>query len=269
MEVITLQVLFIFCFLLLIHSIETLAYATRLSGARVGFIASALSLFNVMVIVSRMSNMVQQPFTGHLIDDAGKHALTVVGEQFRFLIFGSTVGTMLGIILLPTFVAIFSRAIIHLAGGGGSVLQVFKKGLSINGLKNARYYLRKPSVSYFKGFQFRFIPKRLFVINMVITSIYTIGVLSALYAGLLAPERSTTAVMASGLINGIATMLLAVFVDPKISVLADDVAKGKRSYTYLKWTSVTMVTSRVAGTILAQLMFIPGAYYIAWMTKWF
>ncbi len=115
----------------------------------------------------------------------------------------------------------------------------------------------------------RLIPKRLFVINMLITSIYTIGVLSALYAGLLAPERSTTAVMASGLINGIATMLLAIFVDPKVSVLADDVAKGKRSYLYLKWTSVTMVTSRVAGTLLAQLMFIPGAYYIAWLTKWF
>ena len=78
------QVLFIFCFLLLIHSIETLAYATRLSGARVGFIASALSLFNVMVIVSRMSNMVQQPFTGHLIDAAGSNALSLVGAQFRF-----------------------------------------------------------------------------------------------------------------------------------------------------------------------------------------
>lgn len=122
MHVITTQVLFIFCFLLLIHSIETLAYATRLS-ARVGFIASALSLFNVMVIVSRMSNMVQQPFTGHLIDDAGKNALVIVGEQFRFLIFGSTVYTILGIILLPSFVALFSRAIIHLAGGGGCVFK--------------------------------------------------------------------------------------------------------------------------------------------------
>ncbi|MGO0711798.1 lipid II flippase Amj [Bacillus subtilis] len=268
MHVITTQVLFIFCFLLLIHSIETLAYATRLSGARVGFIASALSLFNVMVIVSRMSNMVQQPFTGHLIDDAGKNALAIVGEQFRFLIFGSTVGTILGIILLPSFVALFSRAIIHLAGGG-SVFQVFRKGFSKQGFKNALSYLRLPSISYVKGFHMRLIPKRLFVINMLITSIYTIGVLSALYAGLLAPERSTTAVMASGLINGIATMLLAIFVDPKVSVLADDVAKGKRSYLYLKWTSVTMVTSRVAGTLLAQLMFIPGAYYIAWLTKWF
>ncbi|MDU0813816.1 lipid II flippase Amj family protein [Bacillus siamensis] len=268
MHVITSQVLFIFCFLLLIHSVETLAYATRLSGARVGFIASALSLFNVMVIVSRMSNMVQQPFTGHLIDAAGSNALSIVGAQFRFLIFGSTVGTILGICLLPTFVALFTRAIIHLADGGGSVMQVFKKGFSLNGLKHARSYIRLPSVSYLKGLQFRMIPKRLFVINMVITSIYTIGVLSALYAGLLAPEHSTTAVMASGLINGIATMLLAVFVDPKVSVLADDVAKGKRSYVSLKWTSLTMVTSRVAGTLLAQLVFLPGAYYIAWVTKW-
>lgn len=127
MHVITSQVLFIFCFLPLIHSIETLAYATRLSGARVGFIASALSLFNVMVIVSRMSNMVQRPFTGHLIDAAGSNALSLVGAQFRFLIFGSTVGTILGICLLPTFVALFTRAIIHLADGGGSVMQVFKK----------------------------------------------------------------------------------------------------------------------------------------------
>ena len=70
MDFLTSKVLLIFCFLLLIHSIETLAYAARLSGARVGFIASALSLFNVMVIVSRMSNMVQQPVTGKLVDVA-------------------------------------------------------------------------------------------------------------------------------------------------------------------------------------------------------
>ncbi|ASB90988.1 lipid II flippase Amj family protein [Bacillus sonorensis] len=266
MEFLTSKVLLIFFFLLLIHSIETLAYAARLSGARVGFIASALSLFNVMVIVSRMSNMIQQPVTGKLVDVAGTDALSLVGQQFRFLIFGSTVGTICGMLLLPTFVAVFSRAIIHLAGQDGSVLQMFRKGLS--NLKNIRWYMKKPTLHYVKDFQFRFIPKRLFVLNMVITAIYTIGVLAALYAGVLVPERSTTAVMASGLVNGVATMLLSLFVDPKVSVLADDVAKGKRSYVYLKWASVTMAVSRVTGTVLAQLLFIPASYYIAWMTKW-
>lgn len=61
MAFITAKVLYISLFILIIHTIETLAYAVRLSGARVGMIAAALSLFNLMVIVSRMANMLQQP----------------------------------------------------------------------------------------------------------------------------------------------------------------------------------------------------------------
>jgi Alternate to MurJ len=73
--------------------------------------------------------------------------------------------------------------------------------------------------------------------------------------------------MASGLINGIATILLVVFVDPKVSVVADDVVNGRGSYRSLKTISVMMVMSRLFGTILAQILFIPGANYIAWLTK--
>lgn len=84
MDFLTSKVLLIFCFLLLIHSIETLAYAARLSGARVGFIASALSLFNVMVIVSRMSNMVQQPVTGKLLMSRGRMRFPSSAANFGF-----------------------------------------------------------------------------------------------------------------------------------------------------------------------------------------
>lgn len=102
---------------------------------------------------------------------------------------------------------------------------------------------------------------------MIITAIYTIGVLSALYAALLAPERASTAIMASGLINGIATILLVIFIDPKLSVIADDVVNQRGSYNKLKTMSLMMVTSRFLGTILAQFLFIWGARYIAWFTK--
>jgi hypothetical protein len=81
------------------------------------------------------------------------------------------------------------------------------------------------------------------------------------------PDRSSTAIMASGLINGIATILLVILIDPKISVLADDVVNNKGNYTRLKGISLMMVTSRLLGTILAQLLFIPGANYVAWLTK--
>lgn len=116
MEFLTEKLLLIALFIFVIHSIETLAYAVRLSGARVRMIASALALFNVMVIVSRMANMMQQPFTGSLIDTAPKeNALVFVETQFRILIGASTFGTIFGMLLLPTFIALFSRAIIYLS----------------------------------------------------------------------------------------------------------------------------------------------------------
>ncbi|WP_082232732.1 lipid II flippase Amj family protein [Halobacillus massiliensis] len=268
MEFITEKVIYIALFILIIHTIETLAYAVRLSGARVGLIASALSLFNLMVIVSRMANMMQQPFTGSLVDTASStNTLGFVESQYRLIIGASTIGTLLGMVLLPTFVALFSRSIIHLSKKGGSVPSLFKTIFSMEYIKRGLHQMHWPSSKYLKGISFKQIPKRLFLVNMVVTSIYTIGVLSALYAALLAPERASTAIMASGLINGIATILLVIFIDPKISVMADDVINKRGDYLQLKNVSLMMVASRFLGTLLAQLLFIPGAEYIAWFTK--
>lgn len=256
-------------FILMIHSIETLAYAVRLSGARVKLLASALSLFNVMVMVARLANMTQQPFTGGLIDNApDENMFNVVEYQFRVIIGSATIGTIMGILLVPTFIALFSRAIVHLSQERGSMPALFKKGLTIEYIKRGMKHIHSPRLYYLKGIRFEAIPKRLFFFNMIITAVYTIGVLAALYAGLLTPERRTTAVMSSGLINGVATILLILFIDPKISVLTDDVINKKGDYSQLKGISMYMMTSRLFGTILAQLLFIPGAEYIAWMTKW-
>ena len=267
MEFLTEKLLFIALFIFIIHSIETLAYAVRLSGARVKMIASALSLFNVMVIVSRMANMMHQPVTGSLIDTAPEsNPLEFVEAQYRFLIGASTVGTVFGILLLPTFVALFSRAIIHLSEERGSVPSLLKRVFSMHYIKRGITHFNLPKFSYLRNTKVKDLPIRLFFVNMFITAIYTIGVLSALYAALLAPERASTAIMASGLINGVATILLVIFVDPKVSVIADDVVNGRGNYQSLKNISIMMVISRLFGTILAQLLFIPGAKYIAWLT---
>lgn len=268
MEIITVKLIYIALFIFIIHSIETLAYAVRLSGARVKMIASALSLFNILVMISRLANMMQQPFTGSLIDTAPSvDAQGFVASQFRFLIGASTIGTLCGMILLPTFIALFSRAIIHLSEEKGSVPSLFKRIFSLQYIKRGVLHFSLPTFSYLRGTNFQDIPVRLFLVNMVITAIYTIGVLSALYAALLEPERASTAIMASGLINGIATILLVVFVDPKVSVIADDVVNERGNYQTLKNMSLMMVVSRLFGTLLAQLFFIPGAEYIAWFTQ--
>ena len=268
LELFTEKLMLISLFILIIHSIETLAYAVRLSGARVKLLASALSLFNLMVMVSRLANMMQQPFTGSLIDNAPKvNTLEFVENQYRIVIGSATLGTIIGILLLPTFIALFSRAIIHLSEERGSIPSLIRKGLTLEYIKRGIKHIHLPKLSYLKDISLKDIPIRLFIINMIITAIYTIGVLSALYAALIAPERATTAIMASGLINGIATILLIIFIDPKISILADDVINQKGSYLNLKGVSLMMVTSRLLGTIIAQVFFIPGAGYIAWFTK--
>src|SRR5690625_347451 len=205
-------------------------------------IASALSLFNIMVMVSRLANMMQQPFTGSLIDTAPTgNAQEVVETQFRFLIGASTVGTILGILLLPTFIALFSRAIIHLSKERGSIPSLFKRIFSLHYIKRGVTHFSLPKFSYLRDTSLKDLPIRLFLVNIMITAIYTIGVLSALYAALLAPERASTSFMASGLINAIATLLLVIFVDPKLSVTAADVVNGRGNYQSLKYISISMV----------------------------
>ncbi|MCH7321318.1 lipid II flippase Amj family protein [Solibacillus sp. MA9] len=268
MELITGKVIIIALFILIIHSIETLAYAVRLSGARARLLASALSLFNIMVMFSRLSNMMQQPFTGSLIDNAPpENTLQFVENQFRFILGSASLGTLIGMLLLPTFVAIFSRAIIHLVAERGSIPALFKKGISFEYLRRAVGHIRKPRFSYLRGIGLKDVPKRLFLINVIVTAVYTTGVFSALYASLLVPEYKTTAIMASGLINGIGTMLLIVFIDPKISLLADAVINNQGSYVHLKRASIMMMSSRFLGTLFAQIIFIPASHYVAWFAK--
>lgn len=271
MDLITQRLLVISIFILVVTAIETLAYSTRLSGARVGLIASAISLFNTLVVTSRFSTMFQQPLTGKLIAEVPENAnrLQFLEHQFRILIGFTSLGVIIGIFLFPSFIAIFSRAIIQLSNERGSVYALTKKWFNLKGFKRIVKCFRLPKPALLKGINKQTFPKRLFAVNVIITAVYTVGVLASIYGSLLTdPKYAQAVVLSSGIINGIATILLTLFIDPKASVLADQVSKDKTKYNYLKSYSVAMITSKFAGTILAQLIFIPAAYYVVWFAKW-
>ncbi|MFT8390986.1 MAG: lipid II flippase Amj family protein [Sporolactobacillus sp.] len=269
MSLISGKLILIALLLLVVTVVETLAYSTRLSGARVRLMATAISLFSTMVIISRFSTMFQQPLTAKLIADAPLlHKTLFIENQYRLLIGAVTLGVMLGILLFPTFIGVFSRAITQLSAERGSIPLLFIKWCNLKGLKSFRRCLRLPHLRDLKGITYRTIPKRLFVVNVAITSIYTVGVLSSLYASLLVPSNyAQTAVMSSGVINGLATILLTLFIDPQASVLADRVVKKESKYIYLKSYSLTMISSKLVGTVVAQVIFIPAAYYVAWFSR--
>jgi hypothetical protein len=93
-----------------------------------------------------------------------------------------------------------------------------------------------------------------------------VGVISSLYAGYLNPDLRTTSSTLSSVINGFATILMFVFIDPFLSVMTDDVVLGKCKESLFRQYIVYMVLARIVGTLIAQLIFLPSAKIIAYLS---
>jgi hypothetical protein len=104
--------------------------------------------------------------------------------------------------------------------------------------------------------------------NVLAQALVTVGVLASLYAGYLNPEFRVTASQLSAAVNGFATILLFALIDPQLSVMTDDVVEGRLSATDFRQVIVWVSFSRLAGTLLAQALFLPSAAAIAWVANY-
>ncbi|TVY05519.1 lipid II flippase Amj family protein [Paenibacillus cremeus] len=252
---------------LVIHAAETLGYAVRLAGIRSGKLAVALSLTGIIVLVSRTSNLAQGPLTGGLIDAAKKGTGIPLQTEFHLILAAASIGTILSIVLFPTMVFVFMRLVAHLEIAG-SIPALVKQSVSIDKLKRIKRKVRMPRVEMLMRLRVGGIPKRLLVLNTAVTGIYTVGVLSSLYASYLVPAHALAASQSSGLINGIATILLTIFIDPRVALLSDKAMAGKVRTSEMNKMFGLLMLSRLAGTVLAQLLLLPGAAVIAWWVSW-
>lgn len=246
--------------------IDTLAFSVRLNSVKSGQFALSLSLFNVFVLISRTANMLQGPLIGALIGASIAIEVDPIWDV-RKVIFASTIGTLVGILLIPSFLKVFSRAVVKLELSG-SVPSIVVKALSISNIRRIAKTATVPSKNMLANLRFRRIPKRLLLLNVIITGVYTIGVLSAYYsATLVSPEKQLAASASSGLINGIATILLTLFVDPKSAIITDQALRGSRPYGDVKALVVLLIGTKLLGTLLGQIMFIPAANMIAYFYR--
>lgn len=83
----------------------------------------------------------------------------------------------------------------------------------------------------------------------------------------MSPKFATKAITASGLINGFATILLTVLLDPRIALLTERALQSENGADTMSKTFGWLMISRFLGTLLAQLLFVPGAYWILWIIK--
>jgi hypothetical protein len=255
-------VLKLFVLTLVIHLVDTLAYSVRLNSVKSGQFALSFSLFNLFVLVSRTANTFQAPLIGSIIGVSVSHAIDPINDM-RKVIFASTIGTFIGILLIPTFLRVFEIAVRRLEITG-SVPSLVVEALQVNNIKRVVKSATRPTKTMLQRLRYREIPKRLLIINALVTGIYTIGVLAANYSAILVTEQHRlAAVGSSGMINGLATILLTLFIDPKSAIITDQALRGNRPYGDVKALVVLLITTKLIGTLLGQVLFLPAAKVIA------
>lgn len=259
-------------FTFLIHFSETLAYTLRLAGIRTRQVAIALSFVTSTLLISRLSNMFQAPFLGALVDKSilitDLNAIEQLVSQFRVIIFAGFLGTLFGMMLTPSVIKLFEKAIMSFLHSG-SIVRTCLSFLRPKNLISGMFNLKMPSFSQLKTVSFKGIPKQFLILNVCVTAIYTIGVLCSLLAGAYLPEIRSTAIQLSGIVNGMATIMLTLFVDPAGARITDQAYQGNRPENDVRSVVFFLQLGKAFGTlVLAQLMLIPLTKYIMMVTLW-
>lgn len=214
------------------------------------------------VLVSRTANTFQAPLIGIIIGVSISNGSDPIND-LRKVILASTLGTLIGILLIPTFLRVFEVAVKRLETSG-PVPSLVVEALQINNIRRMVKSATRPTKTMLQRLRYREIPKRLLVMNALVTGIYTVGVLAANYSAILVSEQHRLAAAgSSGLINGIATILLTLFIDPKSAIITDQALRGNRPYGDVKALVVLLITTKLIGTLLGQLIFLPASRIIA------
>jgi hypothetical protein len=261
----TTQIIIVLILTFVINLITTLSYSVRIVGIRTGRIAISFALFNILVLVSRTANGFQAPLLAKTVENDIKASIYSNEFTFRLIIFSCTIATIFGAFLIPTFQRILSKAVVNFSTHK-SMSRLIMHGFSKAGIlyfKDNMTIPAKENITQLKT-ETQF-PWKIFILNILAVAILTIGVLSAVYASYLNPDFRTTASNLSAFINGFATILMFVIIDPHLSAMTDDVTLGKCSEATFRKYIVYMTIARLLGTILAQLIFIPSAELLAWV----
>jgi hypothetical protein len=257
-----------------VQAIQIGAYAARLAGVQSGRIATSISLFNLFVTASRLASLFLTPALGALADaaahGAGPQAHSVAPDvagtlemQIRFIVLAGTVGTALGALLLPTFIALFLRGIAAFERTG-SVLAALSRLADPRVMWSILSGVRLPSLATLRRFSPSLVPRKLLIFNVLVTAVYAIGVVAAYYASVLNLAARTTATGLSGLINGIATIAFTLVVDPTSALITDRAAKGERSLEEVKAMVFYLALTAIVGTLCSQAILHPAAVAIAY-----
>lgn len=247
----------------IINLIGALAYAARIAGVRTRRIAMSFALFNVLVLFSRLSNSLLGPFLAKRIESAlvSGHGDNLLAD-FRIVLLSATAATIIGTLMAPLAQRWMTRAIDEFQHHR-SIARLLLHAFSRGGLSYMRRTAVAPRIENIGSMRVRKgLPQKVILLNVLAQALLTVGVIAPLYAGYLFPEYRVTASQPSAVVNGVATLLLFILIDPQLSVMTDDVVAGSVSEADFRRTIVWLSASRMAGTMLAQAFLLPAAWLV-------
>ena len=236
--------------------------AARLAGVRTLRVATGLTLFNLFATTGRLLSLFYMPLIGSLADHARAASDPAAFRwDMRVIILASTLGALLGGVLIPTAARILERGIRSFERSGSLVAALSRLAVP-RVLVSAFGEFTLPSLRALRMSP-RALPKGFLIWNIVVLAFWVTGPLSAYYAGVMAPQVLGTAIGLSGLITGVATVTLTLVVDPVAALITDQAALGIRPIEDVKVMLLYLVLTAAIGTLLAQLLLQPAADIIA------
>ena len=262
----TIQITIVLLLTFVIHLISTLSYSVRIVGTRTRKIAVSFALFNIMVLISRTSNSFQAPLLAKWVENNINLNINPGTYEIRLILLATSIATIIGAFLIPTFQRVLSKAVLNFSTHK-SIPKLILHGFTKTGIRQLRNEISIPNKNNLTVNSKSKFPLKIFIFNIIAVAILTVGVLSSLYAGFITPELRTTASSLSAIVNGFATILMFVIIDPHLSVLTDEVVEGKYSESEFRGTIKYMVLARLIGTVIAQFLLVPFAHFIAFVAE--
>lgn len=266
-----------------VQAIAIGAYGARIAGVSTKRIAISISLFSLFATASRLANLAYAPLVGSISDRAGNlvtdaikagdraAATPVVSEfdmQLRLIVFAGTIGMLVGAMLLPTFEFVFVRGIgsfERLDSVPRALFRLFDPRVIGDILRSVRL----PNPSRWSQYKLADVPTKLLVGNTILQAVYAIGVAAAIYASVLYPSLARTALSLSGIVNGIGTVLFALFVDPTAASIVDQSVSGRRDVFHVRSMVFYLAVTAVLGTLLSQALLYPATLLIGAVAHFF
>lgn len=258
------QILLVLLFNFIVTLIGTLAYSVRLVGVRTGKIAISFTVFNILSLISRTAVTFQEPLLTNYVEK-NLYSSNLL-HIFDIIILISGVAAVVGAFLIPTFQKIFSKGVI-LFSMERSIPGLILNGMSKRGMVSMKNCITTPCRESVTKLNYGRIPRRVVAYNFASVALVTVGALAPIYAFRLAPDLRATCVTLSSVVNGVATILMTIFIDPQMSIMTEDVMDGKCTQEDFKSCVVAMVGSKMLGTFAAAFLLIPGAYAIVFAAR--